>query len=429
MNNFNLKNFKHIHFVGIGGISMYLLAIYCKDLGIEVSGSDINSSKYIKICKDKGINVSVGHKRKNILGADLVVHTSAVNRNNVEVVEAIKKQIMVIDRADLLSHICKNYKCVIGVSGTHGKTTTCSMIYHILRESGKSVSCHIGADIIGARFNPEDDYLVVECCEYNRSFLKFNCDIAVVLNIDNDHLDCYGNMYNLRNAFRMFLKNAGTRFIFANRTTSCIKNKAIRVKPARIIDNNKFVIDENEYILSNAYGEHNINNATVAVKVCESLGISYSKIYKALTTFNLAGRRCQKLGKINQADVITDYAHHPREIECLYNAVRSKYQNVHMVFQPHTYSRTKILLHDFVKVFQDIKNIVIFKEYPARESKNQGYSAKYLSEQIDSSVYIKNFRNLKKFIKQIDVNQNDCVVFVGAGDINLLVEKMINKFV
>ena len=425
MDNLDLNNFKHIHFVGIGGVSMHLLAIYCKEYGLKVSGSDIVSSKYTKICEDCGIQVHIKHRRKNISGADLVVYTGAVDRHNVEIVEALNNRIKVIDRADLIATICKNYKYVIGVSGTHGKTTTSAMIYHILRESGKRVSCHIGGDILGARLNPSDEYLVLECCEYNKSFLKFNCNIAIILNIDNDHLDCYSNMYNLRNAFRTFLKRANSRFIFDNATTKCIKNKAIHIKSPKIEDINKFSIDDKSYILNHVYGEHNINNATVAVNVCLNLGLKYAQISKALKTFMPVGRRCQKLGKINNCDIITDYAHHPREIESIYKTLKLKYNKVYLVFQPHTYSRTKILLHDFVKTLSNIDNLVIFKEYPAREHRSKGYSAKQLKEYLDHATYIKNYRQLISWAKNQDFKDDICMVFVGAGDIDQVGQKIV----
>ncbi|MFQ6723738.1 MAG: UDP-N-acetylmuramate--L-alanine ligase [Clostridia bacterium] len=425
----NLNEYKHIHFVGIGGVSMYLLAIYCKNLDINVTGSDITLNKYVQKCKDNQIIVHLGHNRKNIKGADLLVCTSAIDRNNVEITEALNNSVEVIDRADLLATICKNYKCVIGISGTHGKTTTSAMIYHILRECGKSVSCHIGADILGARLNPKDDYLVLECCEYNRSFLKFDCDVAIVLNIDNDHLDCYGNMYNLRNAFRIFLKRAETRFIFDNITTKCIKNKAIRIKPPQVLSLNQFNSEGNSYLLDNVYGEHNINNATVAVNVCLELGLKYSKIYNALKTFLPAGRRCQKLGVIENCDIITDYAHHPSEIKCIYDSLKLKYNDVYLIFQPHTYSRTKILIHDFVKLFSGVDNLFIYKEYPARESKSKGYSAKKLTEYLDNAIYIKNLSQLQKWIKGKKFNFGSCVVFVGAGDINIIAEEILRKLI
>ena len=418
MNDFEINNFRHIHFVGVGGISMYLLAIYCKEVGVEVSGSDIKAGKYTDICKSRGIKVYIGHKRKNISGADLVVYTGAVSGFNVEIMEAHKRQIKVIDRAELLAYICKKYKYVIGVAGTHGKTTTSAMIYHILRESGKRVSCHIGADIQNARLNPGDEYLVLECCEYNRSFLRLYYNIAVILNIDNDHLDCYQNMYNLRNAFRTFLKRAESRFVFDHSTTKCIKNKATRIKQAKVIGVNKFVCNNKKFVLDNVYGEHNINNATVAIGVCEYLGLSYSKIYKALKSFKSAGRRCEILGKIAECDIIADYAHHPSEIECLYRSLKNKYSKVYMVFQPHTYSRTKLLLYEFVGLFSGLEETFIYKEYSARESKDKGYSAQQLCEHIDNAKYLSNYKALKK---QFVIVKNDgvdsCIAFVGAGDI------------
>ena len=406
---------------------MYLLALYCKDCGIIVSGSDIRASKYTKICKENGIKVTIGHKRKNIDCADLVVYTGAIDQNNIEIAEALKRKIQTIDRADFLAEICKKFKYIIGVAGTHGKTTTCAMIYHILRESGKNVSCHIGADIDGARLNPNDEYLVLECCEYNRSFLRLYYNMAVVLNIDNDHLDCYGNMYNLRNAFKTFLKRAKTRFVFDNPSTKCIKNRAIRIKPAKSLGINKFIYNDRKFVLENVYGEHNINNATVAVGVCLNLGLSYTKVYRALKTFKPAGRRCQLLCQVNGADILTDYAHHPSEIKCLIEGLKLKYDNIYTVFQPHTFSRTKLLIHEFVKLFSVVDNLWIFKEYSAREHKSKGYSAKQLCEYLDNAVYVKNYIELKKLLPINQLTSSDCVVFVGAGDVYDIGLKFVKK--
>ena len=420
----DLNSFKHIHFVGVGGVSMYLLAIYCKQLGVDVSGSDINANKYTEKCKSCGIKVSIGHKRKNVCGADLVVYSSAVDNTNIEIIEAQDKGIKLITRAELLAIVCNTFKCVIGISGTHGKSTTCAMLYHVLKQSGKKVSCHIGADIEGATISPNDEYLIVECCEYNRSFLQIPCDISVVLNIDNDHLDCYQNMYNLRNAYKTFLKHAKTRFVFDNPTTRCIKNKAFHIKPAEITAPNKFNYNNNTYVLDNVYGEHNINNASVVVEICLYLGVSYTKIYQALKTFKHAGRRCEYLGKFKNCDIITDYAHHPTEIESLYKSLKLKYDNVYIIFQPHTYSRTKILLHEFINLFSIIDNLILFKEYPARENKSQGYSALQLKEYLDNTIYLKNYNQVKKWLLNMMFNDKSCIAFVGAGDINKIAEKV-----
>ena len=417
MDNFDLSNYKHIHFIGIGGISMSQLAIYCSQLDIKVSGSDIRESKYTKMCVNSGIKVTIGHKRKNINGADLVVCTGAISGENAEMIEARKRRIKVLDRAELLAYICKKFKYVIGVAGSHGKTTTSAMIHHILRESGKKVSCHIGADVENARLNPNDDYLVLECCEYNKSFLRLYYNIGVVLNIDNDHLDCYQNMYNLQNAFKTFLKRADTRFVFQNDTTKCIKNRAIRIKQPNITAINKFEYCGKKFVLDNVYGEHNINNATVAIGVCLNLGLSYTKIYKAIKSFKSAGRRCELLGEVEGVDILADYAHHPTEINNLYNSLKTRYDSVYVVFQPHTFSRTKLLLHDFVKMFTTVDKLWIFKEYSAREHKSKGYSAKQLCEYLDNATYIKNYTKLVQLFPWGKVKNGDCVVFVGAGDV------------
>lgn len=427
MNNIILDNLRHVHFVGVGGISMHLLAMYCKDLGIDVSGSDIRKSKYTEKCKKVGIKIHIGHRRKNIDCADLIVCTGAVDNTNVEIKEAIKRKIKVVDRAEFLASICKRYKHVIGVAGTHGKTTTCAMIYHILKQCGKNVSCHIGADVDGAQMKSTDEYLVLECCEYNRSFLRLYYNVAVVLNIDNDHLDCYQNMYNLRNAFKTFLKRAKTRFVFDNPTTKCIKNKCERIKVGNVLDSNKFIYNNRRYVLDNVYGKHNLNNAMVAVAVAYWAGLKYTKIYKALKTFKPAGRRCEMLANVNGVDIITDYAHHPTEIENVYNSLRLKYNNIYLIFQPHTYSRTKLLLHEFVGLFSGIDNIIIYKEYSARESKGRGYSARQLCEYLDNAVYVKNLKQVKECLAKIKFEVNACIAFIGAGNINLVADKWVKQ--
>ena len=291
------------------------------------------------------------------------------------------------------------------------------------------MSCHIGADIEHARLDPEDEYLVLECCEYNRSFLRLYYNIAVVLNIDNDHLDCYQNMYNLRNAYKTFLKRAQTRFVFDNENTKCVKVKSNKIAKPRVLTSNKFTHNNKKFVLDNVYGEHNINNATVAIDVCDYFGISYTKMFKALKTFKAAGRRCQVLGKFNDCDIITDYAHHPSEIKCVCESLKEKYKQVYLIFQPHTYSRTKILLKDFVHVLANVENLVIFKEYSARESKNQGISARVLSGFLKKSLYIKNYNQIKKWLTNTGFAEKACIAFVGAGDINQIAERAVNDLV
>ena len=407
---------------------MHSLAIYCKQYGKMVSGSDRSKNDYTKKCKQQGIKVYSSHRRKNILGADLIVYSSAISFSNVELMQAEIMGVKIVSRAEFLSSICKNFKCVIGVSGTHGKSTTCAMIYSILKHAGKKVSCHIGAEFDGGRLNPYDEYLVLECCEYNHSFLNFECDVAVVLNVDNDHLDCYSNMYNLRNAFVKFLKQGKAKFKFDCASTKYISLKKVtQVKCPNITRINSFTIDDRKYVLNNAFGIHNIHNATVAVAVSKHLGISYTNIYKGLKKFVPAKRRCEVLRNINGCDIITDYAHHPTEIKALYDSLTDKYKEVYLIFQPHTYSRTQILLKDFVATL-NMENLIIYKEYPARESKSQGYSAKQLCKNLTSeSIYCKNISQLINNLKQIEFKKDTCIAFVGAGDINKVADKVVKR--
>ncbi len=410
---------------------MHSLAIYCKQYGKTVSGSDVSKNEYTKQCKAQGIDVYYKHKRKNIEGADLVVYSSAIDFSNTELVEADRCGVKVVSRAEFLASVCKNFKCVIGVSGTHGKSTTCAMIYSILKTAGKKVSCHIGADVDGARLNPYDEYLVLECCEYNRSFLNFDCDIGIVLNVDNDHLDCYANMYNLRNAFIKFLKQAKTKFIYSCHTTSYINlKKVVSIKPPQILKSNMFMIDDRKYTLTNTYGQHNITNATVAVEVCKYLGVSYTNICKGLKKFEPVGRRCELIDNIQGCDILTDYAHHPTEIKALYDSLAEKYNQIYLIFQPHTYSRTQILLKEFIDTLA-MDNIIIYKEYSAREHKFQGCTAKKLWQSLNvEAFYCKSVGQVVDILKDVELQSNMCIVFVGAGDINqvgLKVSRKLNK--
>jgi len=430
MNNFEISNFRHIHFVGISENNMYLLAIYCKYCGLEVSASDKKESKYTNLCNSKGIMLYIGYKRKNVYGADLIVCSGERNNSNIEIIEANNRKINVIYAIDLLASICKKYKYVIGVAGSHGKTITCAMIYHVLRESGKKVSCCVGDDIENARLVPNDEYLVLECCEYNRKFLRLHYNIAVLLNIDDEHLDCYCNMYNLRNVFKTFLKRVKieNRFVFDVDSTSCIKNKVRRIKPAKLIGLNKFVYDNKKYVLDNVYGEYNVNNATVAVSVCENCGISYNKIYKALKTFRAVERRCEMLGKFRNFDILTDCAKHPTEIECLYRSLTFKYNKIYIIFQPYAYLRTRLLIKQFEGLLVSVKNLLIFKEYSTDENKDIKFCAKQLSKNVGAK-YIKNYNVLKKEMFNITGDEcGACVVFVGAGNVYQIAKQFMKEF-
>ena len=205
--------FKSVLFLGIGGVSMHQLALALKDLGLQVLGYDIKASEYTKICEENGISVT--HKfLKSFCDVDLCVKNGAIPENNKYIQVLKSKNCRVIDRAELLGLLCAKFKNVIAVAGTHGKSTTSTLIYEMLRASGKKVSCHIGADVFAPRFDVNDDYLIVEACEYKKSFLHLFPTISVVTNIEKDHMDCYKNLFSLRSAFLTFLKRGEKRFVF-----------------------------------------------------------------------------------------------------------------------------------------------------------------------------------------------------------------------
>lgn len=406
--------FKTVLFLGIGGVSMHQIALAFKDMGIKVFGYDLHASKYTQLCEEKGIKV-VRKFDKEICNVDLCVKTGAIKNskffnylNNVGC--------PIVDRAEVLAWLCSKFKKVIAVAGTHGKSTTASLIYEILRTAGKKVSCHIGADVFASRFVLGDDYLVVEACEYNKSFLSLFPHISVVTNVEREHMDCYGNLFNLQSAFLTFLKRGKTRFVFLDNSTMFLKK----------YKNINFVGFTDLNFFSKLKGEYNMKNISLAVAVARSLNIDNETIKKAIKSFGGVPRRYEFLGKFGNQKVYVDYAHHPTEVKSFINTFRQEFKHNQIVFQPHTYSRTKTFFKDFVSVLCGVENLIIFKEYSAREKPILGASAKDLFFEIkkknSNAVYCENYRSLFKNIKQ-----NDAIAFVGAGDINLLAQRLANK--
>ncbi len=392
---------------------MHQLAITVKNLGVKVYGYDLHESKYTKLCEENEIKVV--HKfSKDVCNVDLCVTTGAI-KNNKFFNYLKKNNVTIIDRADLLGWFCKQFKCVIAVAGTHGKTTTSNLIYHILKCCGKKVSCHIGADVEKARFNLKDDILVVEACEYNRSFLKLKPTISVVTNVEREHMDCYGSLFKLRSCFLSFLKRGDKRFVFVDKSTKFL-NK---------YPNMNFVNVTNLNINPIIKGEHNLKNISLAIEVCKSLGIKESDIIKAVNSFKGVTRRYEFIGTFNNSKIYIDYAHHPTEIKAFVETFQKESKNTQYIFQPHTYSRTKTFLKDFVSVLSKIENLIIYKEYSAREKHEQGLSAYELFLEIKKYnidvKYCEDIKPLKKYLKE-----NCNIAFVGAGDINLVAEQIID---
>lgn len=409
-----MEKVKSVLLLGVGGISMYQLATAFVDLGYKVFGYDANlNSKFIDVCKQKGVEITNQFNRK-FTDVDFCVSTAAVKENNKYIKVLKKLKIPIYDRALVLGEFAKRFEFVIAVCGTHGKSTTASLIYQILRESECAVSCHIGAEVENARFCLHDEYLVVEACEYNKSFLSLYPNLVVVTNVEAEHMDSYKTMFNLRLAFATFAKRANFKFAFLEKSTKFLA----KIKDVEFVP----FVEEGEYA-TQLKGKYNLKNISLAVAVCKKLGVKESVIRRAVENFSGVKRRYQFLGGKEQK-IFIDYAHHPTEIESFIKAFNNEFKNNLIIFQPHTYSRTKLLLKDFVKVLKEANKLCIYKEYPAREKPSAGLSAYKLYLVLKKAgikcEYVANFKRISKYLVGIDA-----VAFVGAGDIDKIATKFI----
>lgn len=425
---------------------MSALALFCLEKNMKVSGSDCNSSELMKKLKKKGIQVSNKHRANNIENQDLVVYSGAIKSNNIERMVAAQKGIPQIERSEFLSLVASCYKNVIAISGTHGKTTTTAMIARCFICAGLQPCVHIGGecnDFNGNLLFNKGDYFITEACEYRKSFLSLKPTCAVVLNVENDHLECYKDEEDLKNCFKTFLKSAKDYRVclsgFSQRgcVTFSLDKKAnftakniLRCKYKQTFD----VYENNEKIGNfslNLVGEYNILNALACISVCRKYDIDIKTIQKALETFTGVKRRFEKVGKIEGCEVIKDYAHHPTEISSLLAAAcQDKKGEMIVVFQPHTYSRTKNCFDEFVKVFlnERVDKIIFYPTYSAREEKIAGAESKdiydVVSKKRQGVYYCKSYRRIKRVILD-NLTQNSTILIVGAGDIENLANYLI----
>ncbi len=390
---------------------MHQLAIFFKDLGAKVYGYDMSLSKYTKECERKGIKVT-NNFDKAFCDVDLCVCASGVD-NKKYFSYLKKKNVPVINRADLLGWVCSKFKTVIAVAGTHGKTTTSALIYEILKRDGFKVSCHIGAEIDNAKLDFSDDILVVEACEYKKNFLKLKPTIAVVTNVECEHMECYKTLFNLQSAFLTFIKRAKHRFVSLEKSTRFIKK----------CNNITFVKNKELNFKPKLVGEHNLKNISLAIDVAKHVGASDKSIENAIKNFGGVKRRYELIGKHNGNNIYIDYAHHPTEVNAFISTLLKQERNAQIIFQPHTFSRTKTFYYEFVEIFKNLENIIIYKEYAAREKKKDGMSAKQLYREIkkfnSSAQYCKSEKELKGKLKNTAT-----YAFVGAGNINLVAERL-----
>ena len=438
---------KHAHLVGIGGVSMRPLGLVLRSMGMNISGSDMNASVSTDELISKGIAVSIGHRAENIEGADCVIRTAAANNDNPEIAAARAAGIPIFERAQAWGHIMRAYKNAVCVSGTHGKTTTTSMLTHIFMEAGRDPTVMIGGSLplLGAGHRVgKGDTIILESCEYCNSFLNFFPTTAVILDIDADHLDFFKDLEDIKASFRKFaslVPEGG--LIVANgddkNTMDALQGLdtvTFGMKETNDVFGKNFSKDFREFdvyckgelychLTLGVLGRHNAMNALAACAVAWKFAIPGEAAAKALSSFRGAGRRLEYKGSYHGADVYDDYSHHPAELHALLSAVRLMgYQRVVCAFQPHTYSRTKALFSDFVRELKTADLAVLTDIYAAREANTIGISSKDLSDEIPGSAYCPGLPQLTDYLASI-ARPGDIILTVGAGDIYKAGEKLL----
>ena len=456
-----LKQYKHIHMIGIGGTSMSGIATILKKWGFYVTGSDANQSELVDKLIENNIPVIIGHDLENIKRANLVVYSAAIPEDDVEMLEAKRLGIQTMERSTFLGLITKAYKNTICVSGTHGKTTTTSMLSVCFLEAKKDPTIQVGAILkqIGGNYRVgNSDCFILESCEYVESFLKFHPRTEVILNIDNDHLDYFKDLDHIKNAFVKFVKllpEEGLLVVNADdencaslykNTTAKIVTFGINNEKCNFVARN-ISYDNNGFPLFDVYrnntfyksiklsvpGLHNVYNALACIATCHDYGIEKETIKTALAKYTGAHRRFELVGETNGAYVYDDYGHHPTEIKAVYDAMKKKkYNRSWVVFQPHTYSRTKNLLADFAQVLSGFDNIIITDIYAAREKNTLGISSTDLVNQINinrigkKAIYMSDFNEIAKYIRD-RVMPNDIVLTIGAGTVTNIGPMIVNS--
>ncbi len=458
------KKVKNIHFVGIGGAGMIGIARVLLKKGYKISGSDIADSHDLKKIKKDGAKVFIGHHKENITGANLIVASSAINKTNPELTQAKKDSITIIPRAEMLGSIMIGYES-IAIAGSHGKTTTTSMIAKILSVANLSPTYVVGGKVLSTDENSdlgEGKYLVAEADESDGTFTHLQPDVAVLTNIDDDHLVHYNNIFeNLLDSFVMFAENVPFYgYMMINGDDKNIKKISERISRTQItfgksrncnyqIKNINPVRGKQDFEIFdkknnklhkfkiNLPGKHNVFNAAASIGVAMEEGIPIGYIKKGISSFSGVGRRYEKHKiKINSKEIILidDYGHHPIEIQSNINAYKEEYpkKKVCMIFQPHRYSRTAQLFDDFVKVLTKIDSLILLDIYSASEKPIRGINSRTISETIKQNGH-KDVTYLKDHDEVINLIKNkkdyvDIVVTQGAGSISKVCESIKDKW-
>jgi len=456
----DFNRYKNIYFIGIGGVSMSGLAEILYIKGLTVSGSDMKESDATKKLKADGITVHIGHSAENITdGIDLVVYTAAVKNTNPEYIAAEQKGILTVERSVLLGNIMDWYEKSIAVAGTHGKTTTSSMISEIMLAAGKDPTITIGGNLstIGGNIKiGESEYFVAEACEYHDSFLKFYPYTAVILNVEAEHLDYFKDIDSIRRSFHQFASNVPEGgYVIINSSdpgkkviTDGLKCNVITFGmdsadsmwyPMNISMDELghasfdacFCDMPKLHVKLNVPGKHNILNALAACAAAATVGVSPEKTAEGLEKYTGVDRRFQYKGQFNGVTVVDDYAHHPTEVRATLAAAKNvKHNTCWCLFQPHTYSRAKMLLADFGKAFKDADIVLLADIYAAREKDTGVISSKDVADEIckngTNALYLGDFESIRKYVYE-NAKPGDLVITMGAGDIYKVGDMLLKK--
>lgn len=448
-----LKEIKRIHFIGIGGSGMCPLAEILHDLGYQISGSDNNPGDNIDKLRGFGIPITMGQKAENIEGAEMIVYTAALLSDNPELVAAKESGIPTFERSKLFGAITRIYDNCIGVCGTHGKTTTTSLISQILVMAQKDPTLVIGGrlpliDSHGRVGHTEN--MVCEACEFVDTFLDLTPDVALILNIDEDHLDYFKTLDNIIKSFHKFADSATKTIIYNGDDENTLKaiegiegknmisfgRKSTNDYTAENITYNRGSFAEFDVIYKGEKiahvklgipGEHNISNALSAFAAAMLCGCTPEECVKGAESFTGAGRRFEVLGTFRGITIADDYAHHPKELEVTLEAVsKMGYKKVWAVFQPFTYSRTHILFDDFVRVLQIPEKCVMTEIMGSREVNTYGIYTKDLADKIPGSVWFNTFEEVADYVTE-NAEEGDLIITLGCGDIYKAARMMKKK--
>ena len=450
-----LDNIKRIHFVGIGGSGMCPLAEILHHEGYEITGSDMAESDTLARIRSYGIPVTMGHLPENVNGADMVVYTAAVKLDNPELVSARAQNIPTVERSIMLGAVVDKYQKSIAVSGTHGKTTTTSMLTQILTMASFDPTAIIGAKLpfIGGNSRiGASDYIVCEACEYVDTFLRIYPAMSVILNVDEDHLDYFGTLDRIKESFRRFMEQTSAAIVINGddrNAMDCVQ-EILRRKEKQVVTfgfgkKNDFraeitgesAVCDSFYLYHHGKkitsvtlkvpGKFNVMNALAAAAAAITLGVTPEDVSTALAAFSGAHRRFEILGKPCGITVADDFAHHPTELRATLNTAMSMgFRRVWAVFQPHTYSRTYTFLNEFAEVLSIPDHTILSEILPVRETNTYNIYAKDLAEKIEGCVWFETFEEIADYVTK-KAKPDDLIITIGGGNIYMCADMILQR--